>query len=47
MAYLNCTLGLLERHIYYPFQAGVDKEITRTFLQGQVCLQKNISIYVL
>lgn len=34
MAYSNCTLGLLEQHINYPFKAGVDKEITRTFSQA-------------
>lgn len=34
MAYLNCTLGLLEQHIDCSFKAGVDKEITRAFSQA-------------
>lgn len=41
-SYLNCSLGLLEYHVYYPFNTSIDKEITWSFLQAQVCLQNRM-----
>lgn len=47
-SYLDGSLGLLEFHITYSFNTGVDEEITRAFVQGQVCLEdKNASQCVL